>query len=130
MPGSGKFRSATHPNIYLPQRFSEETTRPLMQTSVESRYATHRTGYLDGMTAPVSASNPPDLLIRDRMKALSYQIFLSDPASATSEGVYFCGLKPYGSANGRYDPPEKLPAGFTTYRDAPGISGSSALAST
>ena len=53
------------------------------------------------------------------MRAQSYEVFLSDPTSARTGGVYFCGLKPYG-AKGRSYPVAKVPpTGFMLYRDTP-----------
>ena len=53
------------------------------------------------------------------LRRQSFQVYLSDPGSVVIGGVYFCGLKPYGAASRAYPPPQSLPEGFTTYRDAP-----------
>ncbi len=51
------------------------------------------------------------------LRAQSFQVYLSDPASVERGGVYFCGLKPYGRAGAVHSPPSGLPKGYTTYRD-------------
>ncbi|NJC26329.1 hypothetical protein [Neolewinella antarctica] len=58
------------------------------------------------------------LTVATNLRRQSFQIYLSDPASAVQRGVYFCGLKPYGAVGRSYPAPEKLSAGFNTYRDA------------
>ena len=59
------------------------------------------------------------------MDRLRYQLYLSQPAAGRPNGVYFCGLKPYGAAHSTYpnpSPPEALPANYNHYRDDPGRS--------
>lgn len=55
----------------------------------------------------------------DEMRRLGYQVFLSDPGSARPNGVYFCGLKPFGAADASYPAGVRLNAGYSEYRDGP-----------
>lgn len=51
------------------------------------------------------------------LRRLGYQVFLSDPHAALPRGVYFCGLKPYGSPGKSYPAGVELPPGYSGYRD-------------
>ena len=63
--------------------------------------------------------------VADDLDRLSYRVYLSQPHAARSGGVYFCGLKPYGTPHRRYAAPRlphELPDDYNHYRDDPGTS--------
>ena len=87
---------------------------------MEAAAIVNRVGKQLAKAADKLATTNPD--VAKAMRAQSYEVFLSDPTSARTGGVYFCGLKPYGAKGRSYPAATVPPPGFMLYRDAPSSS--------